>query len=254
MFMRKLGAIVAAAAVSLTLFAGSAFAEETPPEWEAPLRAKMETIVQIRTEADGLQAQLKQQGEANKLLRDQLVEAIVGPAAEEMKALQAELKAAYDATVAPLKAQWEPLEAQLKAAKEAKDLEEIMVLRASMAELRLQMAAEVAKLQPLRDQLAPLKEQAQAKKAELDALQAQVQPIRDQEAALHASSQALGDQAKAAMTGVEEAMKAGNWEGMLSGLDTVISLKQQQLPMYGQLEGLKTQIGTILQAALDAHK
>lgn len=254
MFMRKLGAIVAAAAVSLTLFAGSAFAAEAPPEWEAPLRAKMETIVQIRTEGDTLQAQLKQQGDANQALRDQLVAAIVGPAGEQMKALQAQLKAAYEATVAPLKAQLQPLEAQLKAAKEAKDLEEIMVLRARMAELRLKMAAEVAKLQPLRDQLEPLKAQAQAKKAELDALQAQVQPLRDQEAALHTSIQALGDQSKAAMTGVEEAMKAGNWETMLSGLDTVISLKQQQLPMLRQLAGLKTQIGTIVQAALDAHK
>lgn len=254
MFMRKLGAIVAAAAVSLTLFAGSAFAEEAPPEWEAPLRAKMETLVQIRTEADTLQAQLKQQGDANQALRQQLVEAITGTAGEQMKELRDQFKAAYDAHVAPLKEQLKPLEEQLKAAKEAKDLEEMVVLRARMADLRLKIAAELAELQPLRDQLDPLKEQMQAKKAEIDALQAQIQPLRDQEATLHASTQALGEQAKAAMTGVEAAMKAGNWSEMLSGLDTVIALKQQQLPNLQQLAGLKTQIGTILQTALDAHK
>lgn len=266
MMMRKLSAAVAATALSLTLFAGAAFAEEpaptTPPaasapapaaEWEAPLKAKMETIVQLRTQIDGLQAQLKTQSQANEDLRKQLKDAIAGAVGQQIKDLEAQLKAAYAANVTPLKEQIKPLEEQFQAAKAAKDSVQMMLLRARMAELKLKIAAEVAKLQPLRDQLAPLKEQVKEKKAAVEAIQAQVQPLIDQEKALHAKDQELVEQGKAAMTAVETAMKAGDWNAMLSGLDTVISLKQQGIANLQQISSLKTQINGMLTTALAAQ-
>jgi|GEM_PF-4135033 len=262
MFMRRASALITAAALALTLFAGTAFAEETtppttpavtvppPPVWLGDLKLKIDQVTALKGQIQAQEAELKAKSQANKALFDQLRAATTGGLEQQVKELKAQLKAAFEATVKPYQDQIKALEAQVQAAQEAKDVATAWVLRAQMAGLRAQ-AIQARQALPQVEQLKALEAQLKAKREAFAAIKGQVEALLAQEKALYEANHQLNTAGKALWQSLETQVKAMDQTAIFATLDQLIANKQQVIDNLQQISAIKTQVNTVLQNALN---
>jgi chromosome segregation ATPase len=265
MLKNRMTAMIATLAVSASLFTGTAFAQTngtaTPPpaaseqssDWLADLKAKLETLMQLRIEAAKLQVQIKEQTVINRDLFRKLESGTGKETAQQIKERIQQRKLELEKTVQPLRERMKRLEQQLKEANQRKEKEKAIALRAEMADLRQQLKAalEGAKGQP--EELKQLEEQLKARREALKSIREQVKELEQEQRELWEKVKSLHETQKANWKAFETALKQVDHNGMLAALDKVMETRQEINATLQQILDLKVKIGDLLKQALEGQ-
>lgn len=140
------------------------------------------------------------------------------------------------------------------------DLATIMQLRkqteAERAANKELTQANKALLKELRQTLKDLKgspDQLKTERGSVQSLLGQLRALWEQEKHLHEKDQALTQSLSEARDAFKAAKAADDHDGMLKALNTIISLKQQILANLQQIHEIKTQVNTLLTAAVGSQ-
>lgn len=223
-------------------------------KWYTEINGKYQQIIQLRSDDNAIDAQLKEQTEKNKAaakearhglteaekvkikevreLNKQILTGEVKSLGERIKALRAQIKDAHKAGK----------EAREKGDAKGADVAQVAMIQMQIKQLQEQMKAAQAKIQANKDSIKDLLEREKAARQAAKAL-------HDQGKSLLAQQKGLWEQVKQQHVLRHEgwqkfwaAVKAGNLNDALAGLDQVISAKTQIIALKKQILEVKVQI------------
>lgn len=221
---------------------------QIPDPFKGQIDAELTTLNGLRAEVSSTIAQIDAQNAANKAAFEARQQGTGKALKEQIQSRKDALKGAVSSTLGDLKTRREELAQRFTAAKQAGDKEQMASLKAEAEALKAEFNSAKQSLAGQRDELKGLIDQAKVQYQGLKGLHDQIKGLREQEKSLHSEIEALRAEKKSAWEGIHAAKQSEDWASVVSGLQTVNSLKGQILVKLQALLTVKQQIGAALTA------